>query len=163
MSLSEGLAVLKLLIGRGAPAEAETIAIELELPQATTYTALAGLRAAGFVELLPRTSKYAVTEDVLEQIAEASRRDLVLPPRPGDVSPMEPALMDPDQHRRYTDDVEHALFAACEQQGNVILPPVRDLAVHFGLSVAWAAWVCTALVERAGACEPPERRTARNG
>ena len=93
MSLSEGLAVLKLLIGRGTPAEAETIAIELELPQATTYTALAGLREAGFVELLPRSGKYAIPEDVQALFGAVAAHRLVSDADAGDGAAIARAIL----------------------------------------------------------------------
>ena len=68
MSLSDGLAVLRLLIVRDTPADVKTIAVELELPEAKTFTASAELRTTQFVTLLPHAGIYAVAEDVLEQL-----------------------------------------------------------------------------------------------
>lgn len=148
------LAVLRLLIVRSTPADANTIAVELELPQATAITALSDLREAGFVQQFQRAGRYGIADNVLEQLVEASRRDLRLPPRPREMSPLELALMDAEQHRRYCAEIETALVKACKEQIRVVLPSFRELATHFGLTVEWAAAMSTLLAEQVDAKFP---------
>ncbi|MEU7480551.1 hypothetical protein AB0A63_31550 [Lentzea sp. NPDC042327] len=146
--LEEGVAVLRLLLDGGAPASPKQIAARLDLELVKISGALSTLRAAGFVELLPHIKKYRIAMDVLDRLDLVSRPELRLPAPPRKLTPAEVMVMDAVAKARYCAEVEDALLAACEEQGRVMLPTVRVLALHFCLSIEWASTVQTLLLEK---------------